>query len=221
MSLPRFQNAILQVCILIEYIVFMQVLTNVEDLPLDKGVGDLLQGCPLLTRFSVYLRPGGLTDRGVAYIGQYGGRLKWILLGCSGESDEGLKQLAAGAQQLERLELRGCPFGQEALASAVMELPLLKYIWVQGHGATEALGTYIVRYKQGFRVELMPENRQILGYATLASPRSDHPPSVKLIDLSEMDDQPMDDSDSESLIEDLYETEDFEAYEDFEPVRGF
>ena len=33
-----------------------QVLEVVEDLPLDDGVRALLQGCPLLTRFSVYLR---------------------------------------------------------------------------------------------------------------------------------------------------------------------
>lgn len=183
MSLHMFKNAILQIHILREYIVLLQVLANVEDLPLDNGVGALLQGCPMLTRFSVYLRSGGLTDRGVAYIGQYGGRLKWILLGCSGESDEGLRQLAAGCQQLERLELRSCPFGEEALASAVMALPLLKYIWVQGHGATEALGSYIVNYKHGFLVELMTENKQILGYTTLASPRTDHPPSVRLIAL--------------------------------------
>ena len=229
MSLHMFKNAILQIHILREYIVFMQVLANVEDLPLDRGVGALLKGCPMLTRFSVYLRSGGLTDRGVAYIGQYGGKLKWILLGCSGESDEGLRQLAAGCQQLERLELRSCPFGEVALANAVMALPLLKYIWVQGHGATEALGNYIVKCKHGFLVELMTENRQILGYTTLASPRIDHPPSVRLIDLSEVYqpmqlvperlnddsssevfDQPMGNSDSERLIEDSYE-----RYDDF------
>lgn len=51
----------------------------VEGLPLDDDVRSLLQGCPMLTRLSVCLPAGGLFDKGVAYVGQFGAKLKWIL----------------------------------------------------------------------------------------------------------------------------------------------
>lgn len=159
-----------------------QVLETVEGLPLDDGVRSLLQGCPLLTRFSVYLRRGGLTDRGVGYIGEFGAKLKWVLLGCSGESDEGLRLMADGCRQLERLELRGCPFGEVQLASSVLNMMTrLKYLWVQGVGATSALGATLVTQKPGFFVEFIAEKSQILGYYTVTSPRKDNPSSVCLI----------------------------------------
>ncbi|KAJ0764136.1 putative leucine-rich repeat domain superfamily [Helianthus annuus] len=44
-----------------------EVITN---LPLDNGIRSLLSGCNKLRRFALYLRPGGLTDVGLTYIGQ-------------------------------------------------------------------------------------------------------------------------------------------------------
>ena len=43
----------------------------ITDLPLDNGIQSLLSGCQQLRRFALYLRPGGLTDVGLAYIGEY------------------------------------------------------------------------------------------------------------------------------------------------------
>jgi hypothetical protein len=159
-----------------------QVLEVVEDLPLDDGVRALLQGCPLLTRFSVYLRAGGLSDKGVGYIGEFGAKLKWVLLGCSGESDEGLRLMAGGCRELERLELRGCPFGEAQLASSILNSwTRLKFLWVQGIGATADLGAALVSNKPGFLVEFMCQTAQILGYYTVTQPRTDYPESVCLI----------------------------------------
>lgn len=136
----------------------------------------------MLTRFSVYLRQGGLTDRGVGYIGEFGAKLKWVLLGVSGESDEGLRRMADGCRQLERLELRGCPFGEVQLASSVLNMMTrLKYLWVQGVGATSALGAALVTRKPGFLVEFVAEKSQILGYYSVTRPRKDNPASVCLI----------------------------------------
>jgi coronatine-insensitive protein 1 len=162
-------------------IVLLHVLDEVEDLPLDQGVRSLLQGCQNLTRFSVYLRHGGLSDRGLAYIGEFGGNLKWILLGMSGESGEGLKHLASGCQKLERLELRGCPFGEQELAEALLSMRSLKALWVQGQGATEGVARLLARYKPFFHVEVMTHSIQILGYHSLASPRTDCPNSVQVL----------------------------------------
>ena len=154
----------------------------VENLPLDDGVRSLLQGCLLLTRFSVYLRVGGLSDKGVGYIGEFGAKLKSVLLGYSGESDEGLRLMADGCQELKRLELRGCPFSEAQVANSISTMwTRLKYLWMQGIGATAGLGAALVSRKPGFLVEFMGETAQILGYYTLTQPRTDHPASVCLI----------------------------------------
>lgn len=162
-------------------IVFLESLEHPQDLPLDEGVRCLLQGCPKLTRFSVYLRPGGLTDTGLTYIGEFGGRLKWILLGCSGDSDQGFAALAFGCQNLKRLELRGCPFSDIALATAMLNMRSLKYLWVQGIGATEVLGQVLVTAAPFIRVEWMPTTKQLLAYYSLTSPRTDTPSTVEVL----------------------------------------
>ncbi|KAG0590086.1 hypothetical protein KC19_1G070600 [Ceratodon purpureus] len=162
-------------------IVLLKTLEHPEDLPLDEGVGSLLQGCSKLTRFSVYLRPGGLSDRGMSYIGKFGGKLKWILLGCSGDSDQGLLDLSYGCQNLRRLELRGCPFSDYALAQMMIIMKRMKYLWVQGVGATELLGKYLVGIDPCLHVEWMPSEKQLLAYYSLASPRTDTPPTVEIL----------------------------------------
>ncbi|MFS8013087.1 putative leucine-rich repeat domain superfamily [Helianthus anomalus] len=43
----------------------------ITDLPLDNGIRSLLSGCNKLRRFALYLRPGGLTDVGLTYLGQH------------------------------------------------------------------------------------------------------------------------------------------------------
>jgi coronatine-insensitive protein 1 len=103
-------------------IVLLQTSRLVKDLPLDTGVQSVLQGCPNLTRFSVYLRIDGLTDRGVSYIGTHGGKLKWVLLGCCGDIGVGLLNLAQGCQKIERLELRDCPIEDAQLANAFLSM---------------------------------------------------------------------------------------------------
>ena len=180
-----------------------------EGLPLDDGVRLLLQGCPLLTRFSVYLRAGGLSDKGVGYIGEFGAKLKWVLLGCSGESDEGLRLMAEGCRELERLELRGCPFSEEQLADSILrKLKRLKYLWMQGIGATAGLGAALVSNKPGFLVEFIGATAQVLGYYTVTHPRVDHSDAVCLIypkdkvkELHEVNCQAIHESTSQEMLE--------------------
>ncbi|XP_024362335.1 coronatine-insensitive protein homolog 1b [Physcomitrium patens] len=163
-------------------IVLLEDQDDVEDLPLDDGIRLLLQGCPMLSRFSVYLRPGGLSNKGLGYIGEFGSKLKWVLLGSSGESDEGFRLMAEGCRQLERLELRNCPFSDKQLAISILNnLPHLKYLWVQGFGATSGLGVALVTQMPGFVVEVMATDQQILGYYTVTHPRTDSPDSVCVI----------------------------------------
>jgi len=62
---------------------------RIVDLPLDDGIKLLLKGCTRLSKLAVYLRHGGLTDKGMGYIGESGRNLKWLLRGATGESDIG------------------------------------------------------------------------------------------------------------------------------------
>ncbi|ONK76825.1 uncharacterized protein A4U43_C02F220 [Asparagus officinalis] len=109
---------------------------RITELPLDNGVRALLQGCTQLRRFALYLRPGGLTDVGLDYIGSFSKNILWMLLGHVGESDSGLLQFSRGCPKLRKLELRGCCFSERALSLAVLQLPSLRYIWVQGYNAS-------------------------------------------------------------------------------------
>lgn len=164
---------------------------RITELPLDSGVRALLRGCTKLRRFALYLRPGGLTDIGLRYLGEYSGNIRWMLLGHVGESDEGLLRFARGCSKLQKLELRGCCFSERALAFAVLHLPCLRYIWVQGYNASPDGRDLMVMDRPYWNIEFIPprqertENNghqehpaQILAYYSLAGRRIDCPPTV-------------------------------------------
>ncbi|KAL2645390.1 hypothetical protein R1flu_012977 [Riccia fluitans] len=145
-------------------VVLVSTLTPLGDFPLDEGVKYLLRGCKKLTRFAMYGRHGALTDTGMGYIGQYGGKLKWILLGCAGESDIGLLNLADGCQSLERLEMRDCPVTESGLAAAAVRMRRsLKFLWVQGYQVTGAGGRVLAMARPYWNVEICPGSAQLPG----------------------------------------------------------
>nr|ADK47027.1 coronatine insensitive 1 [Brassica rapa subsp. chinensis] len=172
----------------------------VADLPLDKGVRSLLRGCEKLRRFAFYLRPGGLTDVGLGYIGQYSPNVRWMLLGHVGETDEGLVEFSREGccPKLQKLEMRGCCFSERAIAAAVMELPSLRYLWVQGYRASMTGQDLRLMSRPYWNIELIPSRRvpevnqlgevremehpaHILAYYSLAGERTDCPPTVKVL----------------------------------------
>ncbi|KAJ4819624.1 Coronatine-insensitive protein 1 [Rhynchospora pubera] len=178
-------------------IVLLDSEENITDLPLDNGVRALLRGCTKLGRFAFYLRPGGLSDVGLGYVGEYSGNIRYMLLGNVGESDMGLMRFAVGCKKLVKLELRSCCwFSEHALARAMLQLPSLRYVWVQGYKASlngEGLREMRRRY---WNIEFIPpgieecqeaseEGRatlvtqpQLLAYYSLAGQRMDHPEYV-------------------------------------------
>ncbi|XP_002530419.3 coronatine-insensitive protein 1 [Ricinus communis] len=169
---------------------------RITDLPLDNGVRSLLRQCEKLRRFALYLRPGGLTDVGLGYIGEYSPNVRWMLLGYVGESDEGLLAFSKGCPSLQKLEMRGCCFTERALARAVMQLTSLRYLWVQGYRASSVPGRELLAMARPFwNIELIPPRRvvvvnqvnedvlveqpaHILAYYSLAGARTDFPDSV-------------------------------------------
>ncbi|KAK8618155.1 hypothetical protein V6N13_116025 [Hibiscus sabdariffa] len=166
---------------------------RITDLPLDNGVRALLRGCGKLRRFALYLRPGGLTDVGLGYIGKYGSNVRWMLLGNVGESDAGLLEFSKGCPYLQKLEMKGCCFSEHALAAAVIQLTSLRYLWVQGHRVLSQSSRDLLAVARPFwNVELVPARcvavidqvgevvmveypAHMLAYYSLAGPRIDFP----------------------------------------------
>uniref|UniRef100_J3M7Q6 Transport inhibitor response 1 domain-containing protein n=2 Tax=Oryza brachyantha TaxID=4533 RepID=J3M7Q6_ORYBR len=165
----------------------------ITDLPLDNGVRALLRGCTKLRRFALYLRPGGLSDAGLGYIGQYSGTIQYMLLGNVGETDDGLIRFALGCVNLRKLELRSCCFSEQALALAIRSMPSLRYVWVQGYKASQTGRDLMLMARPFWNIEFTPPSSenvkedgepcvdsqaQILAYYSLAGKRSDCPQSV-------------------------------------------
>ncbi|PSR93177.1 Coronatine-insensitive protein [Actinidia chinensis var. chinensis] len=172
---------------------------TIADLPLDNGVRVLLQGCYKLKRFAFYLRQGALTDVGLSYVGQYSLNVRWMLLGSVGESDAGLLALSKGCPRLQKLEMRACCFSERALAIAALQLPSLRYLWVQGYRASETASDLLAMARPFWNIELIPARRvvspnangqdvivdhpaHILAYYSLAGQRTDFPNTVLPLD---------------------------------------
>ncbi|CAN4095785.1 unnamed protein product [Withania somnifera] len=157
-------------------------------------------GCHNLRRFALYVRPGGLTDVGLSYVGQYSPNVRWMLLGYVGESDHGLLEFSKGCPSLQKLEVRGCCFSERALALAAMQLKSLRYLWVQGYRASSAGRDLLAMARPFWNIELIPARRvtanggnngeavvtehpaHILAYYSLAGQRADFPDTVRPLD---------------------------------------
>ncbi|CAL9194160.1 coronatine-insensitive protein homolog 1b-like isoform X1 [Musa acuminata AAA Group] len=163
---------------------------RITDLPLDNGVRALLRDCTKLRRFALYLRPGGLSDVGLGYIGELSSNVRWILMGNVGESDRGMMLFSQGCPQLQKLELRSCCFSERALAMAALQLPSLRYLWVQGYVASPTGRDLLVMARDFWNIEFIPpkgtevrtgnieSQAQILAYYSLAGKRTDCSESV-------------------------------------------
>ncbi|XP_061986141.1 coronatine-insensitive protein 1 [Populus nigra] len=181
-------------------LVLLEQEERITDLPLDNGVRALLRGCEKLQRFGLYLRPGGLTDVGLGYIGQYSRRVRWMILGSVGESDEGLLAFSRGCPSLQKLEMRACCFSESALARAALQLTSLRYLWVHGYRETSTGHRDLLTMVRPFwNIELIPSRKvesvneagesivsenpaHILAYYSLAGPRTDFPDTVRPLD---------------------------------------
>ncbi|XP_073122311.1 coronatine-insensitive protein 1-like [Henckelia pumila] len=174
---------------------------RIADLPLDNGVRSLLIGCHKLRRFALYLRPGGLTDVGLGYIGKYSPNIRWMLLGYVGGSDEGLLEFSKGCPSLQKLEVRGCCFSERALSLAALQLKYLRYLWVQGYRASRNGCDLLTMVRPNWNIELIPARQSyvheldggrvvvedpahILAYYSLAGERTDFPATVKPLDTT-------------------------------------
>ncbi|WOL16550.1 hypothetical protein Cni_G25337 [Canna indica] len=171
------------------------LLDREERAPLDDGILALLRGCTKIRRFAFYLRPGGLSDVGLDYIGQNSRNIRYMLLSNVGESDAGILMFSRGCPQLQKLELRSCCFSERALAVAATQLPSLRYLWVQGYRASPGGRDLLAMARPFWNIEFISptydvshdemgggagveSQAQILAYYSLAGTRTDCPESI-------------------------------------------
>ncbi|XP_062019247.1 protein TRANSPORT INHIBITOR RESPONSE 1-like [Rosa rugosa] len=159
--------------------------------PLDVGFGAIVEHCKDLRRLSV---SGLLTDRAFEYIGTYGKRLEMLSLAFAGDSDLGLHHVLSGCDNLRKLEIRDCPFGDKALLANAAKLETMRSLWMSScsvsYGACKLLGQKLPR----LNVEVIderghPESRpescpveKLYIYRSVAGPRFDMPGFVWTMD---------------------------------------
>ncbi|PQP97149.1 protein TRANSPORT INHIBITOR RESPONSE 1 [Prunus yedoensis var. nudiflora] len=114
--------------------------------PLDVGFGAIVEHCKDLRRLSV---SGLLTDRAFEYIGTHGKKLEMLSLAFAGDSDLGLHHVLSGCENLRKLEIRDCPFGDKALLANAAKLETMRSLWMSScsvsYGACKLLGQKLPR----------------------------------------------------------------------------
>ncbi|PHT44839.1 Transport inhibitor response 1-like protein [Capsicum baccatum] len=95
--------------------------------PLDASFGVIVQHCKELRKLSL---SGLLTDLVFEYIGVHAKKLEILSLAFAGDSDRGLHYMLSGCESLRKLEIRDCPFGDEALLANAAKLETMRSLWM-------------------------------------------------------------------------------------------
>ncbi|CAK7348240.1 unnamed protein product [Dovyalis caffra] len=159
--------------------------------PLDLGFGAIVENYKDLRRLSL---SGLLTDRVFEYIGTYAKKLEMLSVAFAGNSDLGLHHVLSGCENLCKLEIRDCPFGDKALLANAAKLETMRSLWMSScsvsFGACKLLGQKMPR----LNVEVIdergpPDSRpescpveKLYIYRTIAGPRFDMPGFVWTMD---------------------------------------
>ncbi|KAK7270224.1 hypothetical protein RIF29_23217 [Crotalaria pallida] len=151
---------------------------------LDAGFGAIVEHCKDLQRLSL---SGLLSDRVFEYIGTYAKKLEMLSVAFAGDSDLGLHHVLSGCDNLRKLEIRDCPFGDKPLLANAAKLETMRSLWMSScsvsYGACKLLGQKMPR----LNVEVIdergpPDSRpdsspveKLYAYRTISGPRMDMP----------------------------------------------
>lgn len=159
--------------------------------PLDAGFGAIVEHCKDLQRLSM---SGLLTDRVFEYIGTYGKKLEMLSLAFAGDTDLGLHNVLSGCENLRKLEIRDCPFGDKALLANAAKLETMRSLWMSScpvsYGACKLLGQKMPRLNvevidERGPLDSRPEScpvEKLYIYRSVAGPRFDMPGFVWIMD---------------------------------------
>lgn len=158
--------------------------------PLDAGFGAIVQHCKDLQRFSM---SGLLTDRVFEYIGAHAKKLEMLSVAFAGDSDLGLHHVLSGCQNLRKLEIRDCPFGDKALLANVAKLETMRSLWMSSCSVSFGACKLLAQKMPRLNVEVIDERgpqdswpddflvERLYIYRTVAGPRFDMPGFVMTI----------------------------------------
>lgn len=154
--------------------------------PLDKGFGAVCKLCKDLRRLSL---SGLLTDKTFQYIGQYAKQLEMLSVGFVGDSDLGMQAVLEGCPKLRKLEVRDCPFGDEALLTGIHKYESMRGLWMSSTRVTRDGCQFLAEKNPRLNVEIITDVDRpplqvdehvgkLYVYRTLAGRRSDAPSYV-------------------------------------------
>ncbi|PHU13329.1 Protein AUXIN SIGNALING F-BOX 2 [Capsicum chinense] len=159
--------------------------------PLDAGFGAIVQHCKELRRLSL---SGLLTDRVFEYIGVHAKKLEMLSLAFAGDSDLGLHYVLSGCESLRKLEIRDCPFGDEALLANAAKLETMRSLWMSNCSVSFEACKLLAQKLPGLNVEVIDERghpdtrpescpvEKLYVYRTVSGRRFDTPGFVWIID---------------------------------------
>ncbi|XP_074563396.1 transport inhibitor response 1-like protein isoform X2 [Curcuma longa] len=155
--------------------------------PMDEGFGAIVMNCKKLTRLAI---SGLLTDRVFEYIANHGRSVRTLSVAFSGDSDLSLKHLFQGCPNLKKLEIRDSPFGDAGLLFGVCHFYNMRFLWMSSCMPSLRGCKEVARRLPHLVVEVIGDSPQDLHgdavdklylYRSLAGPREDAPPFVKIL----------------------------------------
>lgn len=150
--------------------------------PMDEAFGAVVKTCKKLQRLAV---SGLLTDSTFEYIGRYAKNLETLSVAFAGSSDRGMQHVLEGCPKLRKLEIRDCPFGNEALLSGLEKYESMRSLWMSACKVTMNACRLLAREMPRLNVEVMKDEEsddghayKVYVYRSIAGPRRDAPPFV-------------------------------------------
>lgn len=155
--------------------------------PMDEGFGAIVVNCKKLTRLAV---SGLLTDKAFEYIGSYGKSVRTLSVAFAGNSDLSLKYVLEGCTNLQKLEIRDSPFGDAGLLSGIHHFYNMRFVWMSSCKLSLNGCKEVARRLPRLVVEVIRDRAEdeesgavekLYMYRSLAGPRDDAPPFVKIL----------------------------------------
>ncbi|XP_049343509.1 protein TRANSPORT INHIBITOR RESPONSE 1-like [Solanum verrucosum] len=158
--------------------------------PLDAGFGEIVEQCKELRRLSL---SGLLTDRVFEYIGTHAKKLEMLSVAFVGDSDMGLHHVLSGCESLRKLEIRDCPFGDDALLANAAKLETMRSLWMSSCSVSFGACKLLSQKMPRLNIEVIDETGlldtqprscpvdKLYIYRTVAGPRFDLPGFVRIM----------------------------------------
>ncbi|CAL9183441.1 unnamed protein product [Musa hybrid cultivar] len=166
----------------------------VTDQPLDEGFGAIVRSCKNLRRLSL---SGLLTDKVFLYIGMHAEHLEMLSIAFAGDSDKGMVYVLNGCKNLRKLEIRDCPFGDDALLKDVTKYETMRSLWMSSCDVTLGGCRALAAKMPSLNVEIINESdeadefqenlsdhhkvEKLYVYRTVARGRTDAPDFVWIL----------------------------------------